>query len=61
LGLGYDFPRGIRDAYLYFPYPFLLDVPGYAVRVTGLPEGEREKNLAALRFIGEEVKRPGLL
>ena len=60
LGLGYDFPRGIRDAYLYFPYPFLLDVPGYAVRVTGLPEGEREKNLAALRFIGEEVKRRGL-
>ena len=60
LGLGYDFPRGIRDAYFYFPYPFLLDVPGFAVRVTGLPDGEREKNLAALRFIGEEVKRRGM-
>ncbi len=60
LGLGYDFPRTIQDAYFYFPYPFLLEVPGFAVRVTALPEGERERNLASLRFIGEEVKRRGL-
>lgn len=42
LGLGYDFPRAVRDAYLYFSYPFLLSVPGYDVRVRGLAEGEQD-------------------
>ena len=33
LGIGYDFARAMRDSYFYFPYPFLLDVPGYAVTI----------------------------
>ncbi|MBI3948168.1 MAG: hypothetical protein HY321_19780 [Armatimonadetes bacterium] len=60
LGLGYNFPRHIRDAYFFFAYPFLLSVPGYDVRVPGLPDAEREKNLETLRFIGEEATRRGL-
>lgn len=60
LGLGYNFPRGIRDAYLYFAYPFLLSVPGYDVHVPGLPETEREQNLETLKFISEETAKRGL-
>lgn len=60
LGLSYDFPRHVRDAYFYFAYPFLLDVPGYDVRVTNLSIEERDRNLVMLRYIGEEVKRRGL-
>jgi hypothetical protein len=60
LGLGYDFPTGIRDAYFHFAYPFLVTVPGYDVRVTGLPEGERERNLDMLRFISDETSARGL-
>ena len=29
LGLGYDFPRGVTGDYLHFPYPYLVEVPGY--------------------------------
>lgn len=60
LGLGYDFPRGVTDSYLYFSYPFLVDVPGYGVRVRGLEPGERERNLETLRFIGQETVKRGL-
>jgi hypothetical protein len=60
LGLGYDFPRGVRDAYFYFAYPFLLSVPGYDVRVRELPEAERERNLEALRLIANETVARGL-
>lgn len=63
LGLQYNYPyynRLITDTYLYFAYPFLLDVPGHDVTVEGLPEGERARNLAMLRFIGEEAARRGL-
>jgi hypothetical protein len=60
LGLGYNFHRGVTDAYLYFPYPFLLAVPGYDVRVPQLPDRERERNLAALRFLSEEADALGL-
>lgn len=60
LGLGYNFPRRVRDAYLYFAYPFLLSVPGYDVRVPGLPDEERDRNLETLRFISEEAKARGL-
>jgi hypothetical protein len=60
LGLGCNFPRGIRDAYFYFPYPFLLSVPGYNVTVTGLSDSERDKNLEMLKFIGEETAKRGL-
>jgi len=37
LGLGYNLPRRVTDTYLYFAYPFLVPVPGHAVRVRGLP------------------------
>ena len=41
LGLGYDFPRGVTGDYLHFPYPYLVEVPGYDVRVVRLAnEGE---------------------
>ena len=60
LGLGYDFPVGIRDAYFHFAYPFLLTVPGYEVKVTGLAEGERERNLEMMRFISDETVARGL-
>jgi hypothetical protein len=60
LGLGYNFHRGVTDAYLYFPYPFLLAVPGYEVHVPQLSDEERERNLAALRFLSEEADALGL-
>jgi len=60
LGLGYNFHRDVTDAYLYFAYPFLVSVPGYAVRVPQLPDEERERNLAALRFLSEEARTLGL-
>lgn len=60
LGLGYNFPRHIRDAYFYFAYPFFLEVPGYSVKVVGLSEEEREANLAMLRFISDSASDRGL-
>ena len=30
-GIGYDFLRGVTDAYFLFAYPFFLSVPGYDV------------------------------
>ena len=60
LGLGYDAPSGLRDTYFYFAYPFLLGVPGYDVRATGLPDAERDANLAMLRFISNEAIARGL-
>jgi hypothetical protein len=72
LGLGYDFPRGVTGDYFHFPYPYLVEVPGYDVRVVRLANEageqnlppftaeEREKNLAALRFIAAETKARGL-
>ena len=53
-GMGYNLAQNISDSYLLFPYPFLLEVPGYRVEVVGLPTGERERNLATLQFIGAE-------
>lgn len=60
LGLGYNYHRGITDAYLYFAYPFLLGVPEHGVRVRGLPDEERERNLAALRSASDEAAAVGL-
>jgi hypothetical protein len=60
LGLGYDFARRLRDTYFYFPYPFLLAVPGYDVRASGVADAERERNLETLRYIGGEAERRGL-
>jgi hypothetical protein len=59
-GLGYDSLRRVVDSYLLFAYPFLVSVPGYPVRVTNLPDGERERNLETLRFVGEEAVARGL-
>ncbi len=27
-GIAYDFPRGVTDDYMHFPYPYLVTVPG---------------------------------
>lgn len=74
-GLEYDFPRGVTDDYLHFPYPYLVDVPGYPdVRVMQLadPDGkrlatpvpvskqERAKNFEMLRYIAAETGKRGL-
>ncbi|MDA2927468.1 hypothetical protein MYX78_09605, partial [Acidobacteria bacterium AH-259-G07] len=59
-GLGYNSPRDVHDAYLYFAYPFLFSVSGYNVRVRELPDEERDRNLAMLRWISEEVTARGL-
>lgn len=60
LGLGYDFARGVKDSYFYFAYPFLLAAPGYQVRAAGLPNAERDDNLAMLRFIGDQCAARGI-
>jgi len=59
-GLGYDFPRHLRDTYFYFAYPFLVSPAGYNVRAVGLPDEERDQNLAMLRFISDEAAARGL-
>ena len=63
LGMGYNYPYHnpwITDVYFYFPYPFLLDLDGYDVRVKELSAEEREANLETLKFIGREAARRGL-
>jgi hypothetical protein len=59
-GIGYDFIRQVTDAYFLFTYPFLLNVPGYNVRVPQLADRERDSNLQMLRYISEECVRRGL-
>lgn len=59
-GLGYDNNRNLRDTYLYFAYPFLLDVPGYKVRATNLSDEERDRNLESLKFISDTAAQRGL-
>jgi hypothetical protein len=61
-GLAYDFPRGVTDDYLHFPYPYLVEVPGYQqVHVEpALQPGERQRNLETLQFIAAETARRGL-
>src|SRR5574340_250137 len=60
LGLGYDLPRNVLDAYFIFAYPFLLEVPGYRVSVSGRPPEEPARNLAMLQWISAETARRGL-
>ncbi len=60
LSIGYDFLRGVTDAYFLFPYPFLLPVPGYDVRAVNLPDAERDSNLAMLKYISEQTAARGL-
>jgi hypothetical protein len=71
-GLAYDFPRRVTGDYLHFPYPYLLEVPGYDVKIVRLANEageknlppfsaeEREKNLKALQFIAAETSARGL-
>ncbi|MFN8633809.1 MAG: hypothetical protein U0893_08150 [Chloroflexota bacterium] len=65
-GIGHDFLRGVLDAYLLFAYPFLVDVPGYAVKAidtkTGqpLPAEEMQRNLDTLRYVAEEAAARGI-
>src|ERR1039458_5226394 len=62
VGLGYDFPRGVIGDYLNFPYPYLVEVPGYSlVHVEpALQPGERQRNLETLQFIAAETARRSL-
>ncbi len=60
LGIGYDFIRNVTDAYFLFPYPFLMEVPGYNVRVPQLANAERDQNLKMLRYISEQTVARGL-
>jgi hypothetical protein len=60
VGLGYNFPWHIMDPYLYFAYPFLVDVPGSGVRIPQLSDEERDRNLAMLRFVSDEAVARGL-
>lgn len=60
LGIAYDFPIHITDAYFLFAYPFFVDVEGSGVSVRGLTVAEREANLAALKFIARESARRGI-
>lgn len=59
-GIGWDFAREITDDYFHFAYPFLVDVPGYNVRVTPLSAQERDRNLAMLQFVSEETEARGI-
>ncbi len=60
LGIGYDFLQNVTDGYFLFPYPFLLSVKGYNVRVPQLPDAERDKNLEMLQFISSETAARGM-
>lgn len=58
-GTGWE-SRTATDNYLVFTYPFLLDVPGYDVRATGVDEGDRNRNFESLAFIARETNRRGM-
>ncbi len=60
VGIGYDFLRDVTDGYFLFAYPFLLSVPGYDVRATGLPDAERDRNLEMLKYISEQTVARGI-
>jgi hypothetical protein len=62
LGIGWDFPRGVTGDYFHFPYPYLVEVPGYGqVHVEpALQPGERQRNLETLQFIAAETARRGM-
>ena len=63
LAFGMQYNYGHHPAtenYFCFPYPFLLDVPGFDVRAGNVPDEERDRNLATLRFVSDEAKRRGI-
>jgi len=61
-GFGYDFPRGVTGDYFHFPYPYLMEVPGFEkVHVEpALQPGERERNLETLQYVAAETAKRGL-
>jgi hypothetical protein len=73
-GLEYDFPKGVTSDYLHLPYPYMVNVPGYDVRVmqlakadgtvlpapVALSDWERTKNFEALKFIAAQTAARGL-
>ena len=61
-GFGYDFPRGVTGDYFHFPYPYLVELPGYSKVAIEPPlaPGERQRNLETLQFIARETVRRGL-
>ncbi len=60
-GMQFNFGHNpVSENYFCFPYPFLVDVPGYEVRVENLSDAERDRNLASLRRISDEAKRRGI-
>jgi hypothetical protein len=59
-GIGYDFLRQVTDAYFLFFYPFVVSVPGFNVRATGVPDAERDRNLETLKYITEQAAAHGL-
>jgi hypothetical protein len=62
LGIGYDsfYHADVTDTYFLFPYPFLVDVPGFDVTVDNLPADERERNLRTVGLIGKLCAERGL-
>lgn len=64
LGFGmqynYSHDPDIRDNYLCFAYPFLVEVPAYDVRAGGVSDDERARNLETLRWVSAEAKRRGI-
>jgi hypothetical protein len=60
LGFGYDTLRWVTDAYMLFPYPFLVAVPGHDVRAVNLPDAERDKNLETLKYISDQAVAHGI-
>ncbi|WP_053200219.1 hypothetical protein [Streptomyces viridochromogenes] len=65
LGMQYNYGAettnaNASDNYLCFPYPFLLDVPGFTVRAQGVDAAERARNAASLAFIAGETRRRGM-
>jgi hypothetical protein len=60
-GMQFNFGHNpVSENYFCFPYPFLLDVPGYDVRVENLSDTDRDRNLASLRRISDEAKKRGI-
>ncbi|MFC5449230.1 hypothetical protein [Paenibacillus aestuarii] len=62
LGMGYDYGHdpGVQDNYFCFPYPYLITLPEYDVKVQGLPDGEVDRNFSTLLYIGQACRRRGI-
>jgi hypothetical protein len=60
LGLGYDAANRLTDTYFFFSYPYLVNVPGFNVRATPLPDEERELNLQTVKYISEQTALRGM-